>query len=140
MNSTTAVLHAGLLARKGEARPSAQTETTGLLRPGNVASFSDAQARREPPVHSESLPAASGRAILLPRAAVSPATATRSSGEKRHQIHARVPSELHLRMRIAASRGGRTQQDLVASALEAYLSFLDEDVYSPPCGARNAWV
>lgn len=140
MNSTTAVLHAGLLARKGEARPSAQTEASGLSRPGNVASFSDALTRREPPVHSDPLPAVNSRAILLPRAAVTNATPVRGSGERRHQVHARVPSELHLRMRIAASRSGRTQQDLVASALEAYLSFLDEDVYSPPCGARNAWV
>jgi hypothetical protein len=136
MNSTTAALHAGLLARKGEAKPSAQTEPAGISR-GNVTSFTDALIRRSPAANEGK---DTGRRIELPRQHAAPATRRRNTGIMRHQLHARVSPELHLRMRIAAARGGRTQQDLVSSALEAYLSFLDEDVYSPPCGARNARV
>ncbi len=142
MTSTSAALHAGLLARKGEAKPSAQTEPSGVSRGGSVTSFADALIRREPPAASPDPNAHQGgaRCIELPRPRPLPVARARKDGSPRHQVHARVPAELHLRMRVAAVRGGRTQQDLVSSALEAYLSFLDEDVYSPPCGARNAWV
>lgn len=141
MSTTTATLHAGLLARKGEARPSASSEPFGAARSGNVSSFADALVRREPMTAAQASSAGKTavRRIELPRPVVSSPVA-KTSTRGRRQVHARVDKELHLRLRIAAARGGRTQQDLVASALEAYLSFLDEDVFSPPCGATNAGV
>ena len=104
-------------------------------------SLADAIVRREPLTTTTARLAgeAPARHIELPRvAAASPVRRVPTAG--RRQVHARVEGALHLRLRIAAARGGRTQQDLVSSALEAYLSFLDEDVYSPPCGATNAGV
>ena len=141
MHTTTASLHAGLLARKGEARPSASSEPLAATHAGNVSSFADALVRREPMTTAQANSERTGtvRRIELPRPAVASPMARRTV-RGRHQVHARVEAELHLRLRIAAARGGRTQQDLVASALEAYLSFLDEDVFSPPCGASNAGV
>lgn len=140
MTSTSASLHAGLLARKGEARPSAPSHHPGAARSGNVATLFAALARREPLVEAAIAETASLRRIELPRAVGKPHKAETLAAHRRRQVHARIEDALHLRLRIAAARGGRTQQDLVASALESYLSFLDEDVYSPPCGATNAGV
>lgn len=139
MSSTSASLHAGLLARKGEARPSAPSQHHGAVRSGNVATLFAALARREPLAGTAANETAPVRRIELPRAVARPTRPLPVASDRR-QVHARIESDLHLRMRIAAARGGRTQQDLIASALESYLSFLDEDVYSPPCGATNAGV
>jgi len=49
-----------------------------------------------------------------------------------------VENELHYRLKVAAARLDRTQQDLVASALDAYLSFIDEDVLVAARDTRNA--
>jgi hypothetical protein len=138
MPSTSATIHAGLLARKGEARPSAPSHHHGPARSGQVATLFAALARREPLAEAAVAETVPLRRIELPRAVVNPHKSLVS--RHRRQVHARIEDELHLRLRIAAARGGRTQQDLVASALESYLSFLDEDVYSPPCGASNAGV
>lgn len=141
MPSTSATLHAGLLARKGEARPSAPSHHQGAARSGNVATLFAALARREPLAETTAADTAPPRSIELARAVAKPRKAQETAAVRhRRQVHARIEDALHLRLRIAAARGGRTQQDLVASALESYLSFLDEDVYSPPCGASNAGV
>ena len=139
MQTTTATLHAGLLARKGEARPSAPA-CGPVLTPLDLAAASHSGMTRRDPVATSGLYAdRPSRCIELPRCESSP-RAPGNTARLRRQVHARVDNALHLRLRIAAIRSGRTQQGLVASALEAYLSFLDEDVYSPPCGATNAWV
>jgi len=141
MQTTTATLHAGLLARKGEARPSAQNEARGSARPGHVTVMAGAIARREPVTASAREPVVErpARCIELPRSL--PAAAPRKPAVAgRRQVHARIDDDLHLRLRIAATRGCRTQQSLVASALDAYLSSLDENAPSPPCGATDARV
>lgn len=139
MQTTTATLHAGLLARKGEARPSAPASGPGLTRMDLGAASNSAMTRRDPLATLGLHPDRPSRCIELPRCESSPRAPVGAS-RLRRQVHARIDNALHLRLRIAAIRSGRTQQGLVASALEAYLSFLDEDVYSPPCGATNAGV
>ena len=141
MQTQTASLHAGLLARKGEARPSAQGDAAIASRSGNLASISDVVARREPMatgLFESRAPGTTGkgRCIELPRMRV--AAKRLAPSANRRQVHARLDGAMHLRLKVAAVRLGRTQQDLVTSALDAYLSFLDDDVFPPRCGDQNA--
>ena len=141
MQSQTVSLHAGLLARKGEARPSAQSDGLVATRSGNLASTWGVVARREPmttALFEGQAPAQTGkgRCIELPRMRT-PATRLAPAANRRH-VHTRLEGFMHLRLKVAAARLGRTQQDLVTSAIDAYLSFLDDDVFLPPCGIQNA--
>ncbi len=116
MQTKVATLHAGLLARKGEARPCNQAQAVLAdirRRPVAVRSADDRE-------HHDT-----GRQIELPR---SLARAAAPRHAPRRQVPTRVEAELHLRMKITVARSGRTQQDLVAAALGAYLDFLNEDV------------
>jgi len=142
MQTQSASLPAGLLARKGEARPSAQGETIIAARGCNVATLSGVVARQIAVATSSvegPLPRPTGitRCIELPRPRML-TTARRPAVAGRRQVHARVDGDLHLRLKIAAARLGRTQQDLVASAMDAYLSSIDGDDSSPPSGVTNA--
>ena len=138
MTQTTAVLHAGLLARKGEARPASisNLDTMAPAESGPPTIIDIDQAMRRQPVgerpgHSTQ----PSRVIELPRP-----KSVRPSDQivkNRKQIHAQVSPEIHVLLKMNAARLDRTQQDLVASAIEAYLSFVGDDVLALRCDGRN---
>lgn len=138
MTRTTAVLHAGLLARKGEARPAsiADLDAMAPADSGPQTIIDIDQAMRRQTVAARAEPSTQqSRVIELPRPKI---TRQRDSSVKnRKQIHARVSPEIHVLLKMNAARLDRTQQDLVASAVEAYLSFVGDDVLAFRCGGRN---
>jgi len=138
MTQTTAVLHAGLLARKGEAHPASISSLEALV-PADSGTPTiidiDQAMRRQPVGERPEVSTQPSRVIELPR----PKSARRKgcSVKNRIQIHARVSPEIHVLLKMNAARIDRTQQDLVASAVEAYLSFVGDDVLAFRCGGRN---
>ncbi|MBN34101.1 MAG: hypothetical protein CMM46_04865 [Rhodospirillaceae bacterium] len=78
----------------------------------------------------------SGRVIELPRRTI-PKKVARIL-QKRHQIHARASPDIHIRLKMTAAQLDRTQQDVVASAIDAYSSFIDNDVRPLVSGGTNA--
>jgi hypothetical protein len=109
-------LTSGLLARKGEARPSEGLDGPACtlvqpLPPGGA--LSRPASVRTPVVE-----------ILVP--ARSPAPALAGSGgagaADRVNLTVRIDRTLHTRLRVLAARQQRTNQDIVEGALEAYLN------------------
>jgi hypothetical protein len=138
MTQTTAVLHAGLLARKGEARPASinTLDTLASAESGPPTIIDIDQAMRRQPVGEQAdLSTQPSRVIELPRP--KSARFNDRSVQNRKQIHARVSPEIHVLLKMNAARLDRTQQDLVASAIEAYLSFVGDDVLAFRCDKRN---
>ena len=138
MTQTTAVLHAGLLARKGEARPASinTLDTLASAESGPPTIIDIDQAMPRQPVGEQAdLSTQPSRVIELPRP--KSARFNDRSVQNRKQIHARVSPEIHVLLKMNAARLDRTQQDLVASAIEAYLSFVGDDVLAFRCDKRN---
>ena len=138
MTQTTATLHAGLLARKGEARPAAVARFDAVTHAQSgeqTTIVMDSAMRRQPLNEILMNSGVPSRVIELPRANV--VRRKPSIVKKRKQIHARVSPEIHVLLKMSAARLDRTQQDLVASAIEAYLSFVGDDVLTFRCGGRN---
>ena len=137
MHSRVAVLHAGLLARKGEARPASIADRGLAARsaPGFGAAVS-LEGRREPIAG----PSDGCDAPQPPRRIEFPPMARRIARQAtaRRNIHARLESDTHVRLKVAAARLGRTQQDIVASAVSAYLSLIEDNALSSVGSARDA--
>jgi hypothetical protein len=138
MTQTTAVLHAGLLARKGEARPAAISGADAVA-PADAESPTiidiDQAMRRQPAGEQPEVAVQNSRVIELPRP--KPARSKETCVKNRKQIHARVSPEIHVLLKMNAARLDRTQQDLVASAIEAYLSFVGDDLLTFRRDGRN---
>jgi len=139
MTQTTARLHAGFLARKGEARPASHAsmdigETELPVSP--AAPRIDFEMRRAPVAEMADHQPESARVIELPRRPIK--AAAERFLQKRHQIHARVSPDVHIRLKMASTQLDRTQQDRVASAIDACLSFIDDDVRPLTCGRPHA--
>jgi hypothetical protein len=138
MTQTTAVLHAGLLARKGEARPAAigSLDAFAPAAPGKETIIDiDQSMRRQPNDGIVAELGNSSRVIELPRPKI--VVHREEIVKNRKQIQARVSPETHVLLKRNAARLNRTQQDLVASAIEAYLSFVGDDVLAYRCGGQD---
>ena len=154
-----AVLHGGLLARKGEARPmSTFGEPTGahFARP-TQPTVSD---RPEPQIHdtvrtvaddkpeARLEPVVTGWQAKEPRADTSKCpnrepcldikSQDKSKPGPRIELHARLDSASHRRLKIAAARLGRSQQQIVAEALDAYLEHLEVETLNECSCMYNA--
>lgn len=159
-------LSSGLLARKGQARPAMRPQPISF---GMAASEDDlgwndmgeaveADAVVVPPVLVER--ATLVREVAAPVAApepqpepepeikrVSPATAARlaresatATAERKAAFTLRLDTDRHLRLRLSAALAGRSAQQLVTEALDAFLCNrpgLDEIVAGLPQSARK---
>jgi len=139
MTEQTARLHAGLIAKKGQARPASLpvSNLASQLGTSRTIEFADATAMRRAP--SPVQPVGNGsctRIIELPRQHL--CDTLRNKSCRRHQIHARVSPDIHFHLKMTAAQLNRTQQGLVASALESYLSFIDCEVLPIKRDGRNA--
>jgi len=154
-----AVLHGGLLARKGEARPMATFgEPTGahFAPPVRQAApdrpepqISDTvrtvpddkpEARQEPVVTGwqakepcADMAKCSNREPNLDIKALD-----KSKQGPRIEVHARIDSASHRRLKIAAARLGRSQQQIVAEALDAYLEHIEVETLNACSCMYNA--
>jgi predicted DNA-binding protein len=159
-----AVLHGGLLARKGEARPlSTFGPPTGVyaapqqlhreVRPEPVMHRqtpaanldADASARQEPKVTGwhDDQPCASetrcqGRSAPILDLDALAARSKASAGKERTELHARLDNMSHKRLKIAAAQLGRSQQEIVATAIDAYLEYLEVDALNNCRCMQNA--
>ena len=118
MTEQTARLHAGLLAKKGQARPASMPDGIPASQIGTARTieFADATVmRRTPSTMSPLENGSSTRIIELPRRHQSDNLLKKLC--KRHQIHARVSPDVHFHLKMIALQLNRTQQDLVASAI-----------------------
>lgn len=108
-------LTSSLLARKGEAKPTAlDAPANGLPRPQPAGAVRARPATARPPVVE----------ILVPARTPTPGTAG-SGGPvtgDRVNLTVRIDRSLHTRLRVLAARQQRTNQDIVEGALEAYLN------------------
>jgi hypothetical protein len=134
MATTTplASVPAGLLARKGQARPAMRAQTLG----GNAdpTGFGDqlgwndsgapSTAETLPPVLRERATLANeieGRAAALSFDTVK-RLQRETAREGRAAFTLRLDQERHLRLRLAATMHGRSAQQLVTAALDAFLT------------------
>lgn len=114
-------LTSSLLARKGEAKPTAlDAPSNGLARPQPARDGRAGPTARRAPVVE----------ILVPARAPTPATAgSGRPGPGDHvNLTVRIDRKLHTRLRVLAARQQRTNGDIVEGALEAYLN-----IFGPCC-------
>jgi predicted DNA-binding protein len=161
-----AVLHGGLLARKGEARPMstfAQPTTLPHLAqaPRNgeparpepqlrdpVRHIQDDQApQRQEPVMSDwsakktvSVDQPQKCGGCEPTLDIAPALSekTKTRGKAKTELHARLDSMSHKRLKIAAAQLGRSQQELVTAAIDAFLDNLEDNAMRNCSCMQNA--
>lgn len=131
-----ASLSAGLLARKGQARPAMRAPVIGemveLADAGEALGWNDlgalARAETLPPVLRER--EALKNEIEGPAAALSSETVKRLRRETTHDRRAaftlRLDQERHLKLRLAAAMHGRSAQRLLTEALDAFLTNLPQ--------------
>ena len=141
-----AVLHSGLLARKGEARPMAVFAAPPPAAPEPVAPPPQAVPTAEvyPQVaksgHSSDTkgpqPDVSCPNIKLPPEFASEGKKSKSG--PRTELHARLANTSHKRLKIASARLGRSQQEIVSAAIDAYLDYIEGDVLNGCRCMRNA--
>jgi hypothetical protein len=155
-----AVLHGGLLARKGEARPlstfgpptgtypTPKTQTVEALRPEPRLDGPAARLPQDPPVEREE-PVVTRWQPEAPRAETSSCCKRKAElphltdkkpkrGGKRIELHARLDSVSHKRLRIAAAQLGHSQQEIVVAAIEAYLEYLEDETLNDCSCMQNA--
>ncbi len=140
-----AVLHSGLLARKGEARPMAVYAAPPVTAPEPVA-----PPPAPAPAAAYPQPAKSGHSTdtIAPQVAAScpniklpPEFARDGKKAKsgpRTELHARLANTSHKRLKIASARLGRSQQEIVSAAIDAYLDYIEGDVLNGCRCMRNA--
>lgn len=109
-----ASLHAGLLARKGEAQPAPVTQIGAV--------FPDHAEVPEPPEPTS-----------RPKSPAQPAPPTKKLGElrrhpatARHKTTVRLNDEQRRRLRLAAVQLERSQQSLISEAIDDFLDLLCE--------------
>jgi hypothetical protein len=155
-----ASLSSGLLARKGQARPAMRPQPISF---GMAASEDDLgwndmgeivgpDAAAVPPVLVEraNLVREVEAPVAVPESEakrVSPATAARlaresaaATAERKAAFTLRLDTDRHLRLRLSAALAGRSAQQLVTEALDAFLCNrpgLDEIVAGLPQSARK---
>lgn len=137
-----AVLHSGLLARKGEARPMAVFAAPPSVAPEPVAPPPPAPAYPQAAKsgHSKDTktpqPDASCSNIKLPPELTNDGKKSKSG--PRTELHARLANASHKRLKIASARLGRSQQEIVSAAIDAYLDYIEGDVLNGCRCMRNA--
>jgi hypothetical protein len=157
-NAKVAVLHSGLLARKGEALPMATfgqpTAMPHLEDPPRHADPVRPPPRHDEPVHHkpdskrgdvqtggrqepvvtswqtettcEEPGKCSGRGPNLDAKATGSAK-KKVRAKARKELHARLDITSHTRLKIAAARLGRSQQEIVEVAIDTYLDQIESD-------------
>jgi hypothetical protein len=163
-----AVLHGGLLARKGEARPMSTFGQPTSFPPVTQTPHHIEPARPEPQLRAPVSPDADGRKPerqepVMPDWSAKPAAPaatkqtcggceptldidpaapkkTKAQGRTsaKTELHARLDGPTHKRLRIAAAQLDRSQQDLVAAAIDAYLDSLEVNAMRDCSCLQNA--
>ena len=107
-------LTSNLLVRKGQARPSGESDAPSCaVQPLPVNRALTRPAATRGPMAE----------ILVPVRLPVPTTAGsgRSGGNDGVSLSVRIDRAMHIRLRVLAARQGRTNQDIVRCALDAYL-------------------
>ena len=136
-----ASLSSGLLARKGQARPAMRPQPISFgmaaseddLGWNDMGDAGEAEATPVPPVLVERATLvreveATSAAEVPPAKRISPATAARLAREsaaltaaRKAAFTLRLDADRHLRLRLGAALAGRSAQQLVTEALDAFL-------------------
>ncbi|MEM7122653.1 MAG: hypothetical protein AAF563_15330 [Pseudomonadota bacterium] len=146
-----AVLHSGLLARKGEARPMAVFAAPPPAAPETVAPEMASSPTPAAPTaevypqvaksgHSsdtmEPQPGISSSGIKLPPELER--NGKKSKSGPRTELHARLANASHRRLKVASARLGRSQQEIVSAAIDVYLDYIEDEVLKGCRCMRNA--
>lgn len=136
-----AVLHSGLLARKGEARPMAvfaapppaepepAAPPPAAAYPQTTGSGHSADTKKPQPDTSRS-------GIKLPPELER--NGKKSKSGPRTELHARLANASHRRLKVASARLGRSQQEIVSAAIDVYLDYIEDEVLKGCRCMRNA--
>lgn len=113
--------------------------TFGALSSSPAVAEQAAADRPEPSIASL-MPAANGS---CPKAETPVYDASKKSKTKakrvaRTELHARLDNSSHTRLKIASARLGRSQQEIVAAAIDTYLDHIEQDLLNGCRCMRNA--
>jgi hypothetical protein len=126
-------LTSALLARKGHALP-----TSGIAsrKPGLVAA-PPAAAKREPQRSGPSAPRIALSSDLIRRCAAKPRRTPDRAGQDRVAFTLRLDRKRYTRLKSVAARRGRSGQEILVEALDAYLKAGTADCACPPRPGRR---
>lgn len=131
-----AALSSALLARKGQARPAMRRQAT-LAEAGDALGWNDMGdpaplpeastelAAQDADVQPETAPVMPVREAASAKPKFSPPVLTTAKGRKAFTL--RLDTERHARLRLAVATQGRSAQQLVTEALDAFLTASPKD-------------
>jgi hypothetical protein len=111
MNKPAASLSASLLARKGEAQPAIPRQSIGAQPPRDVRNLAGERGRVGP---------------VAPAMSPLPPAYPDMRGVAKHAFTLRLDDHRHFKLRLAVAACGRSAQQIVIEALDAYLVTLPE--------------